>query len=167
MHKHKIPIGNISAVSTDGAPAMVGRYRGFSACLKEKVPTVYTVHCVLHRQYLVAKQLNGELHEALKVCVRCINKIKAHPLNSRLFAKLCEENDEIFRQLLLHTKVRWLSRGNSLQRLVELYDSTEEFLRNIDGSLCDELKQCKNHLFYLAHVYSKFNEVKNVFKAKM
>ncbi|KAF2349391.1 hypothetical protein FHG87_019853, partial [Trinorchestia longiramus] len=32
-NKHKIPFGNISVVSTDGAPAMVGRYRGFSVFL--------------------------------------------------------------------------------------------------------------------------------------
>lgn len=127
--------------------------------LKEKVPTVRTVHCVLHRQHLVAKKLSGELHVALKICIKSINKIKAHPLHSRLFAKLCEENNEIFKQLLLHTEVRWLSKGNSLQRLVELYDSCVEFLTKLDPSLCDELKLCKNHLFYLADLYSKFNEV--------
>ena len=89
----------------DGAPAMVGRYRGFSVILKEKVPTVRTVHCVLHRQRLVAKKLSGELHETLKVCIRSMNKIKTYPLNSRLFANLCEENDKNFNQLLLHTEV--------------------------------------------------------------
>ncbi|XP_023233556.1 zinc finger BED domain-containing protein 5-like [Centruroides sculpturatus] len=114
LNKHNIPFGNITAVATDGAPAMVGRYRGFFVFLKKKVPKVHTVHCVLHRQHLVAKKLSGELHDTLKVCIRSINKIKAHPLNSRLFAKLCEENDDTFNQLLLHTEVRWLSRGDSL-----------------------------------------------------
>ena len=75
LNKHNVPLENITAVATDGAPAMVGRYRGFSVFLKEKVPTVRTVHCVLHRQHLVAKKLSGELHEALKVCIRSINKI--------------------------------------------------------------------------------------------
>ncbi|KAF2348138.1 hypothetical protein FHG87_021106 [Trinorchestia longiramus] len=70
----------------------------------EKVPTVCAVHCVLRRQHLVAKNLSGELHEPLKVCIRSINKIKAHPLNCRLFAKLCEENDETFNQLLCTLK---------------------------------------------------------------
>ena len=118
-----------------------------------------TVHCVLHRHHLVAKKLSGELHDALKVCIRPVNKIKAHPLNSRLFAMLCEKNDETLDQLLLHTEVRWLSRGDSLQRLVDLHDSTVEFFMDADPSLCNELKVCKNHLFYLADLYSKFNEV--------
>lgn len=106
FEKHNIPLSNITAVATDGAPAMVGWYRGFARLLKEKVPDVRTVHCVLHRQHLVAKKLSGELHDALKVCIRAVNKIKAHPLNSRLFALLCEENDDMFNQLLLHTEER-------------------------------------------------------------
>jgi hypothetical protein len=80
-------------------------------------PHVVTAHCVLHRIHLVAKKLSGELHEALMICIRSINKIKAHPLNSRVFAKLCEKNVETANQLLMHTEVRWLSRGDSLQRL--------------------------------------------------
>ena len=90
---------------------MVGRYTGFVSLLNEKVLDVCTVHCVLHRQHVVAKKLRGELHDAMKVCIRTINKIKAHPLNSRLFALLCKENDDMVNQLLLHTEVRWLSRG--------------------------------------------------------
>ncbi|KRX66261.1 hypothetical protein T09_15706 [Trichinella sp. T9] len=47
---------------------MVGRYRGFANLLKETVPDVRAVHCVLHRHHLVAKNISGELHAALKVC---------------------------------------------------------------------------------------------------
>ena len=138
---------------------MIGRYRGFASLLKGKVPGVRIIHCGLHRNHLVAKNLSSELHAALKVCIKSVNKIKAHPLSSRLFATLCEVNDETHNRLILYTKVRWLSRGDSLQRLVDLYDSTVEFLTDVDGSLCDELKNCKNHLFYLADLYSKINEL--------
>ena len=71
----------------------------------------------------------------------------------------CEKNNAALNQLLLQTEVRWLSRGDSLQRLVDLYNSAMEFLTDADPSLCNELKMCKNHLFYLADLYSKFNEV--------
>ncbi|XP_076040808.1 protein FAM200C-like [Oratosquilla oratoria] len=96
LKKHDISLINVAAVATGGAPAMVGHYRGFAALLKEKVTDVHTLHCVLHRQHLVAKKLMSELNDALKLCIKSINKIKAHPLNSRLFASLCEENDEFF-----------------------------------------------------------------------
>lgn len=45
-----------------------------------------------------------------------------------------------------------------MQRLVDLYDSTVQFLADVDSSLCEELKQCKNALLCLADLYSKFNE---------
>ncbi|KRY16831.1 Protein ZBED8 [Trichinella patagoniensis] len=128
----------VGSLATDGAPAMVGRYRGFATLLEETVSDVRAVHCVLHRHHLVAKNLNGQ------------------PTNSRLFAILCEKNEETFNQLLFHTKVRWLSRGDCLQRLVDLYHSTVEFLADVDQTLCEELKKCKNHLFYLASAKLSF-----------
>ena len=82
LQEQNISLENISAIATDGAPAMVGRYRGFATLLKQKVPHVVTLHCVLHRNHVVAKKLSGELHKALMICIRLINKIKAHPLNS-------------------------------------------------------------------------------------
>ena len=32
--------------------------------------------------------------------------------------------------------------------------------------LCDELKKCKNHLFYLADLYSEFNELQRHLQGK-
>ena len=166
LNKYDIPFENIIAVATDGAPAMVGRYRGFATFLKEKVPGIRTIHCVLHRNNLVAKYLSPELHKALQFCIKCINQIKAQPLKSRLFSKLCEENDEVFNQLLMHTEVRWLSRGACLQRLVELFDSTTEFLSEINPVLSDELRNNKNHIFYLADLFGKFNDVQTKLQGK-
>ena len=103
LQEQNISLENITAVATDGAPAMVGRYRGFATLLKQKVPHVVTVHCALHRNHLVAKKLSGELHESLMICIRPINRIKKKSLNSRVFANLCENNDETVNQLLMHT----------------------------------------------------------------
>jgi len=142
FQEQNISLQNITAVATDGAPAMVGRYRGFATLLKQKVPHVVTVYCVLHRTHVVAKKLSGELHEALMICIRSINKTKAHTLISRVFVKLCEKNDEIANQLLMHTEVRWMSRCDSLQRLVDIFGSTVEFLGEVAPLLCHELKKC-------------------------
>ena len=48
-----IPLSNI--ISVDRALATVWRYRDFISFLKENVPGVLAVHCVIHRQHLVAK----------------------------------------------------------------------------------------------------------------
>ena len=70
------------------------------------MPGVLTVHCVIHRQNLVAQNISGRLHDSLNTVMRAVNTIKARALNSRLFRQLRGENDEKFEQLLLHTEVR-------------------------------------------------------------
>ena len=117
LQERAIPMENIIACATDGA--MVGRYRGFATLLKHQVPHVLTVHCVLHRHNLVAKNISDSLHQSLNVAVKSINKIKSHALNDRLFRQLCGENDEAYQRLLFHTEVRWLSkRWNLLGQVV-------------------------------------------------
>ena len=74
-------------------------YRGFVSHLKQNVPGVFAIHCVIHRQHLVATNLR--LHQSLQSVLNAVNT-----LNSTLFAQLCEENDENFHRLLLHTEVR-------------------------------------------------------------
>ena len=37
---------------------------------------------------------------------------------------------------------------------------------NVDPTPCDEIKQCKNNLFYLEHLFSKFNEVQKRLQSK-
>ena len=88
----KNPLANVISCATDGAPAMVGRHRGFIAHLKKSSPGVFSIHCFVHRQHLVAKDLGERLHKSLNV-ISAINKIKVQPLNDRLFQKLCHEND--------------------------------------------------------------------------
>ena len=71
-----IPIGNINACATDGAPSMIGRHRGFMAHLKRAVPNVFPIHCVIHRQHLIAKHLTANLYQSLQIVITATNKIK-------------------------------------------------------------------------------------------
>ncbi|XP_040581087.1 protein FAM200C-like [Lepeophtheirus salmonis] len=155
----KIPLTNILACATDGAPSMIGRYRGFISFLKKAVPGVLTVHCVIHRQHLVAKHLSGRLHKSINTVITSVNKIKAHSLNSRLFRQLCIDNDEEFDRVLLHTEVRWLSNDNCLKRFYSLFDTVVEFFQESNIGLCHHLKKIKNDIAYLSDIFLKFNEI--------
>jgi hypothetical protein len=124
-----IPLDNIVSVATDGAPAKVGRYRGLISYLKKAIPNVVAVHCVIHRQRLVAKNFSDRLHCSLQYVITAVNKIRSNALSDRLFRKLCNENDEDFRRLLLHTEVHWLSKGTCLKRFYDLFDSVITFLK--------------------------------------
>ena len=127
FNNRNIPLTNIIACATDGAPAMIGRHRGFLAHLKNAVPNIFTIHCIIHRQHLAAKHLSGRLDETLQAVIKAVNKIKSHPLNTRIFRQLCHENEEEFERLLLHTEVRWLSKGNCLRRFNDLFSSVLDF----------------------------------------
>jgi len=87
---------------------MTGRHKGFIAHLKQVVPNVLAIHCVIHRQHLVAKNFSERLHTSLHYVITAVNKIRNNSLSDRLFNKFCSEKDEDFNRLLLHTKVHWL-----------------------------------------------------------
>ena len=142
----------MSACATDGAPSMVGRYCGFLSLLRQKVPHLFTIHCVIHRQHLVAKRFSLLLQESFNVALKAINKIKANAKNSRLFRKLCKENDEEFDRLLLHMEVRWLSKGESLVQYSELHDSLVEFFGK-EPALAKDVISCRQDTSYLADFF--------------
>ena len=159
FQKKSIPLTNIISCTTDGAPSMVDRYRGFLSYLKKAVPKVLTVHCVIHWQHLVEKNLSEKLQKFLSTVITAVNKIKANALNSRLFHQLCIENDKDFQFLLLRTEVRWLSKGNCLKRFYTLFNSVLDFSQESNPELYDKLKSSKTDIAYLIEMFSKFNEV--------
>ncbi|XP_066981037.1 protein FAM200C-like [Macrobrachium rosenbergii] len=154
FEENNIPLKNIVACATDGAAAMIGRYRGFSAYLKKAVPNVVCAHCVVHRQHLVAKNLAGRLREAPGHVIKAVNLIKKSALQDRLFQQLCEKNNEELERLVLHTEVRSLSKGNCLHRFVALWDSVISFLSGTE--LGQKLVDAKCNI-YLSDIFEKLN----------
>ena len=123
------------------------------------MPGVLTVHGVIHKQNLVARNISGRLHHSLSIVIRAVNTIIAHALNSRLFGQLCAENDEEFEQLLLHTEVRWLSKRNCLRRFYSLFSTVVEFFQALNDSFSLELISIKADIAYLSDILMKYNEV--------
>ena len=72
--------------------------------------------------------------------IELINKIKAHSLNDRIFCEICHNNDEDYERLLLHTEVRWLSKGYCLKRFFHLFDTIIQFLNKINYDITFNVK---------------------------
>ena len=106
---------------------MIGSIKGFVSLVKKENSSVITTHCFLHREALVAKTIGNDLKSVLEKVVKMVNFIKSRPLKTRLFAKLCEEVEAKHVNLLLHTEVRWLSRGKVLSRVYELKEEMLTF----------------------------------------
>ncbi|XP_060870180.1 zinc finger MYM-type protein 6-like [Metopolophium dirhodum] len=131
---------NCVSVCTDGAASMTGKYSGVVSRIKNVANLHFVhIHCIIHRQHLVAKKMSPDLNEVLTEAVKIINFIKCNALNSRLFLILCEEMGSEHSHLLMHVEVRWLSREtNELDidsnikitienHLQSLYDTFEDY----------------------------------------
>jgi hypothetical protein len=161
--KHLLLWKNCAGVCSDGAAAMTGKLNGLFAKIKllPHTSNIKFTHCMIHREALVAKKISPELDKVLKEVVTVINFIKSRALNSRLFSQLCNNMGSNYENLLSHAEVRWLSRGRTLQRVLQLKDEIRIFLiqKNHDMAnyFCDESWMLK--LCYMADVFDKLNEL--------
>jgi len=154
-------------LTTDGARAMSGKYKGLVSKVKEVAPLVEWTHCSIHREALAVKGMNPDLKSTLDDAVQIVNLIKAQSKNSRMFAVMCDEMGSDHKQLLLHCEVRWLSRGKVLSRLFELRDEVRLFLVKLEHDGKEKAKHflndCLNDetwlikLSYLADIFSSLN----------
>uniref|UniRef100_UPI00358FFEDB protein FAM200C-like n=1 Tax=Myxine glutinosa TaxID=7769 RepID=UPI00358FFEDB len=137
MEENGIEWTKLGSLCTDGAPAMMGKRSGFVALVKDKCPDVIVTHCVLHRHALATKTLPKELGDVMAIVVTAVNFIRARALNHRLFQVFCEDIGAAYTHLLYYTEVRWLSRGQILNRVLQLRQEIEIFLREKGNDLAD------------------------------
>jgi len=142
----QLQICKLVSITTDGAPAMTGRHNGFIAYCKNDCdfPDFLSYHCIIHQQALCAKTLN--MTDIMDITFKIANSIRARSLHRRLFKLQVEEsNMEGPTELLMHTDVRWLSRGKFLQRFRDLLSEIKLFL----ASRGDEFKQLEDDVWLL------------------
>ena len=158
---HNISRHKCTDVCTDGAKAMVGKFSGAVTRIKSVAPGCTSSHCILHRQALVARNIPLPLKLVLDDAVKIVNFVKTRPLQSRLFKILCNEMGSHHTALLLHTEVRWLSRGKVVLRLFELRKELSVFLNTQKFSLSSHLLDLAwlQRLAYLANIFAKLNEL--------
>ncbi len=107
------------------------------------------------------KRMPDELKSVLDSAVKTVNFIKARPMHSRLFHVLCDEMGSEHVQVLLHTEVRWLSRGKVLSRLYELHREVHMFLQDKNFPLSDVFEDTVwlSELAYLSDICSRLNDL--------
>ena len=140
---------------------MTGKHSGAVARIREKVPNIIQTHCMIHREVLAAKHLGQSFCDILSSCIKIVNSTKARPLQSRMFSKLCDELGLEYSSLLLHTEVRWLSRGKIVERVFELREELlivlKEHNADLASLLADEIWHGK--LAYLADMSNLLNQL--------
>lgn len=159
LSKIGVPWKKCVGICTDGAKAMYGHLTGLAAKVKKVARKCKRTHCVIHREALASKDMPESLHTVLKDAVKVINFIKARALNSRIFTLLCEDMGGKFKTLLLHTEVRWLSRGKILTRIFELRSEVFMFLSEKNNEMKNFFSDDKwlSRLAYLADIFDRLN----------
>ena len=99
---------------------MVGCIKGFASLAQKENPNLVRTHCFLHREVLVSRASQENLKQVLHQVAEIVNCIKSRPIKSRLFEELCKSMCSQHVRLLMHTDVRWLSKGKVLTRFHEL-----------------------------------------------
>ncbi|CAI9730340.1 Hypothetical predicted protein [Octopus vulgaris] len=148
---------------------MTGKVKGFVSKMKSVAPHIFYIHCIIHKQHLVAKNIGEHMEEALNTAIHAINFVKSNSVNNKFFMLFCE--DEGFKTLLLHTEVRWLSKGMSLERLENLWEPLINFLmfksqmthynskKQADTAkkILERLSGFKSKIFYLSDIFKTVN----------
>ena len=125
-----VDIGKIFAITTDGAPAMVGKNKGFTKLVEEKIGhPILKLHCIIHQENLCAKISSFVLNKVMTTVTKIVNFLVAHSsLMHRQFQAFLEEVDSVYKDIPLHCSVRWLSCGKVLERFVGCFDEIKVFL---------------------------------------
>ncbi|XP_067243660.1 general transcription factor II-I repeat domain-containing protein 2B-like [Chanodichthys erythropterus] len=137
LEKNELKWEKMAGITTDGAPAMVGRKSGLAAFVSQKVSEcggkVVKYHCILHQEQLCAKSVG--LVDVMRDVVKIVNNIRSKALSHRQFKTLMDEMDAQYVDVLYHQEVRWLSRGKVLRRFFDLRDEIRVFQKSKDGNI--------------------------------
>ena len=134
---------------------MLGRKFRFQTYVKDVAANATFVHCFIHRFALCTKVLPAELMSRLNKIIKIVNFIKTSALNSRLFARLCEDVSSTQKCLLFHTEVRWLSRGNRTRRVFELRHELLTFFKEKNHEFKDYFEN-DDLISRMAYLYDIF-----------
>ena len=91
-----------------------------------------------------------------------MNFIRGKAVNYRLFKAFCKDLEKKHQYLLFHTEVRWLSRGKVVSRVAELVNEVAVFLHehgSVELATLFDDNRFQLKIFYLAHIFSAFNEL--------
>ncbi|GFU62077.1 putative transposable element [Trichonephila clavipes] len=96
----------------------------------KKGHSILECHCIIHQQALCAKSGLTSLDNVITLVTKIVDLISSQALNKRKFDALLDEVNSVYNGLIMYNNVRWLSRGNVLQRFVDFLEEIRLFLQN-------------------------------------
>ncbi|XP_053495532.1 zinc finger BED domain-containing protein 5-like [Ictalurus furcatus] len=158
--ENSMPLEKLVSMTTDGAPAVIGRHSGVIAHCKvdPDFPKFLNYHCIIHQQ-AICTTVMGFDHVVTPV-ILIINSIRAKSKQHRCLKLFLDEISAECDDLLLHTEVRWLSRSKVLHHFISLLSEIKAFMeaRVEDTNLLSDAGWLLE-LALLADVTEKLNQL--------
>jgi len=148
----------------------------FQKKLEKFCTNLITISCPCHSAALVANIACREIPDYCEDFVKKLGYyINSSPKRSAIFDEFCECFMTENRKILKLSDTRWLSRHACIERLLELWDTIELFLREIvmsdktktgENLLCTMQKpDLKAYLYFLKHILHFLNSFNAFFQA--
>ncbi|XP_068206166.1 protein FAM200C-like [Palaemon carinicauda] len=102
LTQHGLSWNYCCGICTDGAPSMIGKYKGFITRALKENPSIIITHCFLHSEALVAKTCGEELTEVLNQAVKMgrlegivtsVNKMKGFQRKLKSWKSAIQKDD--------------------------------------------------------------------------
>ena len=159
IRSFQLDMSKCASVTTDGAAAMT---KTFVAALQSEYGAKLAFHCIIHQECLCSKASNDTLRNVMKVVTQLVNYIRANSLNHRQFQSFLNEINAEYKDVVYHSEVRWLSRGQVLHRFISLLPAINDFLekkgeKKFDQYLTDQLWM--RDLCFLADLTNHLNSL--------
>ncbi|XP_047208167.1 solute carrier family 2 member 15a isoform X2 [Girardinichthys multiradiatus] len=155
----------IVSITTDGAPAMIGREKGAVARLKEANPDLVTYHCIIHQSVLYTS-LSDEYAEVMNIKMKMIHFLRASSsYQHRMLREFLKEVNADADDHLLHNNVRYLSKGRVLARFWSFRKEVASFLAELRSHKAKQFshflenKKYMDNVAFLVDVTSHLNEL--------
>lgn len=167
LNRYNLKLTNLAGISTDGAPAMVGKNEGLIALIRKNNPGISFLqyHCIIHQQNLFAKTVN--IQDVMSIVVKTVNFIKSRGLNHRQFQEFLKETNAEYGDVIYFCDVRWLSRGKMLKRVFDLRKEIAAFMESKDKAVPHFTNEAwLSDLGFLTDITSHLNDLNKKLQGK-
>ncbi|CAI7750856.1 unnamed protein product [Closterium sp. NIES-53] len=149
-----LELQRISGMTTDGASVMTGGQTGLVARLRTRVPHIVPCHCVAHREALAAKDAAEEFPEfnVVDKVVRAFADILGRSIVQHArFKNLQEVITQTNLEMQGIKDVRWLSRGDAIERFADVLPADVVLLHEYDKATYTLVTSLKFLFFLLSN----------------
>jgi hypothetical protein len=133
IEKFNLNLNKLQGITTDAAPAMVGKKNGLTASTTGELEKrtgqashLVLCHCIVHQQSLCSQVIN--INHVMNIVVSTVNIIRSRLFNHRQFRELLIDTEADCGDVIYHSEVRWLSRGKVLKRIYNLRKEVQLFM---------------------------------------